>query len=38
LAHEGPAVIDVVTDPNAISIPSHIDEMADTIEGNRRDI
>jgi len=25
LEHKGPALIDVVTDPNALSIPSHAD-------------
>jgi len=26
LQHPGPALIDVVTDPNALSIPSHADK------------
>ena len=29
--HSGPALIDVVTDPNAVSLPSHI--TAEQVEG-----
>jgi len=31
LAHSGPALIDVVTDPNALSMPPHI--TAEQVEG-----
>ena len=31
LQHSGPALIDVVTDPNALSLPSHIE--ADQVVG-----